>query len=108
RVVRAGTGASTPLTITLDFSSMTSLTSTATDVKMNAQDGQKIGTLVDFSVGTNGIITGTFNDGLTAQLGQMAIATVDNPPGLVDKGGNVYVAGANSGSPAICAPLQGK
>jgi flagellar hook protein FlgE len=72
---------------------------------MSSQDGLAIGTLTSFSVGANGIVTGAFDNGLTSTLGQVAVATFDNPQGLVDKGGNMYVTGANSGVPKITGPL---
>ena len=72
---------------------------------MSSQDGLAIGTLTSFSVGANGIVTGAFDNGLTSTLGQVAVATFDNPQGLVDKGGNMYVTGSNSGVPKITGPL---
>jgi flagellar hook protein FlgE len=102
---RTGTGAKSPLNISLDFSGMTALTSTSSQLLMSSQDGLAIGTLTNFSVGANGIITGAFDNGLTSNLGQVAVATFDNPEGLVDNGGNMYSTGANSGVPKITAPL---
>ena len=103
---RTATGAQTPLTISLDFSKMTALTDTSSTLLMSNQDGLSIGTLTSFSVGANGQITGAFDNGLTSTLGQVAVATFDNPQGLVDQGGNLYTAGANSGVPKITGPLQ--
>jgi flagellar hook protein FlgE len=105
---RANTGAKTPFTVALDFSGMTGLTSsngTKSQLLMSSQDGLAMGTLTNFSVGANGLVTGAFDNGLTRTLGQVAIATFDNQEGLVDKGGNMYVTGANSGVPKITGPL---
>ncbi|HSI36857.1 MAG: flagellar hook protein FlgE [Phycisphaerae bacterium] len=102
---RANTGALTPLSVKLDFSAMTSLTSTSSELVMTRQDGNEIGTLDDFSIGADGTITGSFTNGQTRTLGQMAIATFTNPGGLIDDGGNMYAAGTNSGEPVIAAPL---
>jgi flagellar hook protein FlgE len=102
---RTGTGAKSPLSISLDFSGMTALTSTQSQLLMSSQDGLSIGTLTNFSVGSNGIITGAFDNGLTSNLGQVAVATFDNPEGLVDNGGNMYSTGANSGVAKITGPL---
>jgi flagellar hook protein FlgE len=102
---RANTGAATPLPVNLDFSSMTSLTSRSSEMLMTVQDGSAIGTLNAFSIGADGTITGSFSNGLSRTLGQVAMATFSNPTGLVDKGGNQFVAGANSGVPVISAPL---
>ncbi len=71
------------------------------------QDGTKIGTLVSFGIGNDGTITGSFDNGLTGKLGQVGMATFDNPQGLGDMGGNLYGVGANSGEPRVGAPLEG-
>jgi flagellar hook protein FlgE len=105
-VRRDNTGAATPLNINLDLNSLTSLTDSKSLLAMNNQDGYEIGTLNDFSIGTNGIITGKFSNGLTQTLGQVAMATFDNPAGLIDEGGNKYSAGANSGVAVVVAPQQ--
>src|SRR5439155_526632 len=102
---RNATGAVEPLSFNLDFSSMTSLTSRDSEMLMTVQDGSAIGTLNAFSVGADGTISGAFSNGLTRTLGQVAMATFSNPSGLEDKGGNQFIAGANSGVPVISAPL---
>jgi flagellar hook protein FlgE len=105
QVSRENTGADTPLTIALDFDAMTALTSTQSQMLPSGQDGKPIGTLTAFSIGGNGTITGSFDNGLNSTLGQVAIATFDNNQGLVDEGGNMYVGGANSGPAKITPPL---
>ena len=102
---RANTGAATPLAVNLDFSAMTSLTSRNSELLMTTQDGSAIGTLNAFSVGDDGTITGSFTNGLTRTLGQVAMAMFSNPAGLVDEGGNQFSAGANSGSAVVTSPL---
>lgn len=104
-VDRTGTGAKTPMTVKLDFSQMTSLTSRDSELVMTQQDGSPIGTLNSFNIGADGTITGSFSNGLTRALGQVALATFNNSEGLVDVGGNMYVPGSNSGVPIITAPL---
>jgi flagellar hook protein FlgE len=105
QIDRANTGATTPLSMTLDFDSMTALTSQHSDLVMSAQDGSSIGTLNNFSIGADGKITGGFTNGLTRTLGQVAVATFQNPEGLIDNGGNMFVTGAASGVPIISTPL---
>ena len=102
---RNNTGATTPLAINLDFSTMTALTSRDSELLMTVQDGSAIGTLNSFNVGDDGTITGSFSNGLTRTLGRVAMATFSNAAGLVDKGGNQFVAGSNSGVPIITSPL---
>jgi|SRR5687768_2936704 len=104
-VTRANTGSATPLSVNLDFAAMTSLTSRASELVMTEQDGSSTGTLSTFSIGADGTITGSFTNGLTRTLGQVAMATFNNPEGLVDRGANMVTAGANSGV-AVVAPPQ--
>jgi flagellar hook protein FlgE len=64
-----------------------------------------MGTLNSYSIGADGTITGAFSNGKTQSLGQLAIATFDNPNGLVDNGGNKFTEGPNSGVAVVAAPL---
>ena len=64
------------------------------------------GTLSSFSIGSDGIITGAYSNGMTRSLGQVAVASFANPDGLNNVGGNVYAQGANSGVAVITAPQQ--
>jgi flagellar hook protein FlgE len=73
---------------------------------MTLQDGFATGTLVDYAIGGDGIITGTFSNGLTQTVGQVVLATFSNPGGLVAQGNNIFLAGANSGDAQITQPLQ--
>ena len=105
-VDRTNTGARTPLTVKLDFSKMTSLTSKDSSLAMTQQDGSAIGTLNAYSIGNDGTITGSFSNGLTKTLGQVAVATFNNPEGLEDHGGNMFTPSASSGVPIISAPQK--
>jgi len=104
RVDRTNTGALTPLQMTLDFSNVTGLTTEESSMVMTMQDGFGTGSLNSFSVGNDGVITGTFSNGLTRNLGQVAIATFTNPEGLVGSVNNLYMIGPNSGEAVISAP----
>ena len=101
---RATTGAVDPLQIKLDFSGVTALTTDSSSLVMTNQDGFATGTLNSFSVGTDGVITGTFSNGLTRTLGQVATATFTNPEGLIGTTNNLYLVGANSGQAIIGSP----
>ncbi len=102
---RDGTGAIPDLPINLDFSGVSALAQDSahegSDVEMSSQDGIQLGTLSSYSVGADGTITGSFDNGQTRTLGQVVVATFNNPDGLVDNGDNMYAAGANSGVPII-------
>ena len=105
QVNRDGTGAATPMQVELDLSGMTSLTSARSNL-FGSQDGTAIGTLSGFNIGADGSITGSFDNGLTRTLGQVAVATFDNPQGLIDQGGNQFRTGINSGVPRVSGPLE--
>ncbi len=99
------TGAATPQTITLDFSSMDGYAMDSA-ISLLSQDGFIAGTLQDFSIGSDGIIIGSFDNGLTRQLGQVVLATFRNYEGLVAQADNLYTTGPNSGSPLIKKAME--
>jgi flagellar hook protein FlgE len=72
-----------------------------------SQDGSGIGSLVSFSVGGDGMITGVFSNGRNQALGQMALAVFANPAGLEKAGGSLYHSSVNSGEPQIGVPGAG-
>ncbi len=103
---RTGTGAESPQTINLNFGTVSALASTTSNLVMNTQDGEPIGTLTSFSVGGDGTITGQFSNGLTKTLGQVVLANFNNDDGLINDGGNLYQTGPNSGNPLIGPATQ--
>jgi flagellar hook protein FlgE len=105
---RDGTGAVTPQEITLNFQSdednkggVTALADQNSNLTTRTQDGAGTGTLEDFSVGEDGIITGRFTNNLQRTIGQVALAQFTNPEGLADIGDNKFAATRNSGNPQI-------
>lgn len=107
---RAGTGAVTPLALNISFSQgqdqVTALTSSRSELAATFRDGSPLGTLSSYAVGVDGTISGSFTNGLTRTVGQVAIATFANDEGLVDVGSNLFTTGPNSGSPQIVAPTE--
>ncbi len=105
---RSGTGATTPLSISLFFSqgqdSVTALTDSTSSIAATYRDGAPIGTLSSFGVGADGVITGSFTNGLARTLAQVALATFANNEGLLDAGNNLFQVGVNSGQAVITAP----
>jgi flagellar hook protein FlgE len=102
---RAGTGATASQQITLNFSGVQALSSgTSSSLVSESQDGFAVGTLDNYSIGSNGTITGSYSNGLTQTIGQVALANFDNPSGLIDQGDNQYTVGAASGAAIIGAP----
>jgi len=102
---RTGTGADNPLQITLAFTdpfgSVTALVDQSTELRTLSQDGFPIGSLEDFDISLDGVITGSFTNGLRRTLGRVPIATFANNNGLRQVGGSLYEAENNSGTPAI-------
>jgi flagellar hook protein FlgE len=107
---RSGTGATPVLPVTLSFTGVSALAEdaahTGSDVTATGQDGIQLGTLTTFSIGNNGVITGNFDNGQTRALGQVAMATFNNPDGLNNLGSNKYAEGSSSGIPVINAPAR--
>lgn len=101
-------GAVSPLTVNMDFNSGTDSVSSLTDSASNLaavfQDGSPIGTLSNFSIGEDGRISGSFTNGLTRTIGQVALAKFSNPEGLIDAGDNLFRTGPNSGTPLVAKP----
>ncbi len=106
-VHRAGSGAQAALPITLNFSGVSALAQdsahSGSSIAMSSQDGIQIGTLTTFSVGGDGTITGSYDNGQTRSLGQVALATFNNPNGLDNLGGNNYSTSSASGTPVIAS-----
>ncbi len=101
---RSGSGAASPQTFTLDFTGIHGLSTLVSSVVMAQQDGYPPGTLTGYRIGQDGTINGTFSNGLTRTLGQIALAVMPNPEGLIAESDNTYSLGPNSGNPTITAP----
>ena len=71
------------------------------------QDGGASGTLSSFSIGSDGIISGSFSNGQTAVLGQLALATFANEQGLSRTGKNGFSETLASGQAVIGTPGAG-
>ena len=97
---RSAAGAIDPLIATLDFSDTTFLSGEDT-LALLSQDGLPIGSLEEFFVGTDGVITGIFTNGLTQTLGQVPLAIFPNQEGLLVVGENFFVTSANSGEAIV-------
>ena len=107
-VDRAGTGAVSPLVFALNFTgdsgAVTALTDLTSEIAATSRDGAPLGTLTAFGIGQDGTVTGTFSNGLSRTLGQVALATFANAEGLVDNGANLFSGGPNSGGAVVTPP----
>jgi flagellar hook protein FlgE len=102
---RANTGADDPLTVQINMQRLTGLNAAQSSLVASFQDGFSTGSLIDYSIGQDGIITGTFSNGLTQTIGQVALATFANPAGLIARSNNVFFVGPNSGEARVTPPL---
>ena len=96
-------GSGTPQALSLNLSGTTQYGSTDGTNNLS-QNGFASGQLTNFSVGTNGVLTGNYSNGQTAALGQIVLANFNNPNGLVDLGNNEYQQTAESGVAQVSTP----
>ncbi|HTR65155.1 MAG TPA: flagellar hook protein FlgE [Terriglobales bacterium] len=71
------------------------------------QDGSASGSLVSFSISSDGTVTGSFSNGRTGALGQLALATFGNEEGLQRTGSNGYTETLASGQAVAGVPDTG-
>jgi len=72
-----------------------------------SQNGAGSGALVKFTIGSDGIITGSFSNGKTQALGQLALATFANNDGLQLEGNTDFSPTLASGQAVVGAPNAG-
>lgn len=60
-------------------------------------NGYPTGTLQEYSIGNDGVITGIYSNGKQQALGMIGLAYFDNPTGLKSIGDSSYTQTANSG-----------
>jgi flagellar hook protein FlgE len=71
------------------------------------QDGSSSGTLTNFSIGSDGTVTGSFTNGKTASLGQLALASFADEQGLERAGATDYAQTLASGQAVVGAAGTG-
>ncbi|MDY6431458.1 MAG: flagellar hook-basal body complex protein, partial [Synergistales bacterium] len=72
-----------------------------TTTKPVYQDGYTMGVLENYSVAENGIITGSYDNGVNIPLYRVAVATFANEQGLEKVGNTMFQATVNSGNANI-------
>ncbi|MEW5978224.1 MAG: flagellar hook protein FlgE [Acidobacteriota bacterium] len=73
----------------------------------SSQNGFSAGSLVSFNIGPDGTLSGTLSNGQTVQLARVALATFNNPGGLIKVGNNKFTASVSSGEPSLGVPSEG-
>lgn len=106
-VQRAHVPSAKPLQFQLDFSQLSGLAATSPTLAVTSQDGFPPGKLTSYTIGTDGIIKGSFDNGTQRNLGQIILARFANPAGLNQSGQNLYTPGVNSGLPVMGTPNSG-
>jgi flagellar hook protein FlgE len=93
-------GSTNPITATLSFSELTQLAGTGT-ASPTYQDGLALGMLDSFTIGKDGVIWGTFTNGMQQPIAEIAMAQFSNPSGMMKAKNNVLTETGNSGLPQI-------
>jgi flagellar hook protein FlgE len=104
--VDPGTGATSPVDIKLDSGKLGEVNGLSqfaapSNAVASSQDGYPMGNLQDISVDSRGVITGYFSNGINQTLAQIALASFNNPTGLLREGDNVYSESGNSGGAIV-------
>jgi flagellar hook protein FlgE len=86
--------------VTIDVSGLSQFGG-ATTISAPDQNGYAQGSLQSFSLGNDGTITGIYSNGLRQSIGQLAVASFNNPSGLEKAGSSTFRVGNNSGVPQI-------
>jgi len=99
------TGASN---LTLSFN-LTGTTQYGTDTALSSatQDGYSSGSLTGLSIGSDGVVQGTYSNEQTKVLAQIALATFANTNGLQSIGNNEWTATYASGAAVVGTPNTG-
>jgi flagellar hook protein FlgE len=86
--------------LTVHLDGLTSYAGQTTVASLD-QDGSQMGSLQSFSIGPDGVLVGVFSNGLKQTLGQIALTTFNNPPGLEKVGDSMYRSTVNSGTAQV-------
>ncbi len=103
------TGAVTPISTPTIKYDMTGMTQFGSPFSVNSlrQDGYTSGKLSKFNTAKDGTIVGSYTNGKTAVLGQIAMANFTDPNGLQSLGDNQWTETATSGSSLVGTPGSG-
>lgn len=110
-------GATQPQPLTFDFGTPTALGGTGLEgvtqfastgtTTFVGQDGSAFGALASIQINGKGEVVGSFTNGVTRTLGQVAIADFEAPDRLQRAGGNLLMESIESGQPTVGDPGSG-
>ena len=89
-------GADGTQTFSIDFDHITQYAS-AFSVSSLSQDGSTVGQLTKVDIGSNGLVSATYSNGTTVNLGMVAMAKFSNPQGLTQIGDTSWKQSLDSG-----------
>ena len=95
-----------PIVTNIDMTAVTQFAAEG-QLSMIFNNGFSAGSLISFSVGPAGDITGIFSNGTNRTIGQLAMALFTNPAGLQRSGANNFEPTANSGVAIVGTPGTG-
>ncbi len=79
----------------------------ASATSLISQDGYTGGDLQDIRIDQNGVLVGSFTNGISYGLAQVALGKFANNEGLMSEGGNIFSMSSNSGNPTIGTASSG-
>ncbi|MEY8710137.1 flagellar hook protein FlgE [Mangrovibacter phragmitis] len=88
----------TPATFSLDFTGSMQQNYGSNNIVSTSQDGYAPGEMVSYAINDDGTISGTYSNGESQLLGQIALANFANPEGLQSEGDNLWSATSSSGA----------
>lgn len=94
----APAGATAPFNLSVDYGTATKQSAATFSTSGFTQDGQAIGRLDNVAIGDDGLVTATFSNGETQNLGKLAIASFANPAGLRQLGDASWTQTGESGA----------
>lgn len=74
------------------------------NINRHTQDGHSAGTLASLSFNDDGVLSAVYDNGVSRDISQMAIAKFENNEGLFKVGKNLYKESKNSGQAAVGKP----
>ena len=89
-------GADGTQTFEIDFDNITQYAA-AFEVNSLAQNGSTVGQLTNVDIGSNGLVSATYSNGTTVNLGMVAMAKFANPQGLTQIGDTSWKQSLDSG-----------
>lgn len=89
-----------PMSIDMDFSALTQYAREYTALALD-RDGIEPGDLKNTFIDLSGVITGTYSNGASRPLAQIALAGFTNEGGLLKRGEGLFETSNNSGEPQV-------